>query len=97
MVRLPPERKTLPYKWVYKVKLQYDRSIERLKARLVIRGDMQKEGVDFKETFSPIVQITTIICVLAITIKKGWNLFQLDVNNEFPHTDLEEKVYIKFL
>ena len=97
MVRLPPGRKTLPYKWVYKVKLQYDRSIERLKARLVIRGDMQKEGVDFKEIFCAIVQITTIICVLAISIKNRWNLFQLEVNNAFLHGDLEEKVYIKFL
>ena len=97
MVRLPPSRKALLYKWVYKVILQSYRSVERLKTYLVIRGDMQKEGCDFKETFSPIVKITTMICVLAITIKRGWNLFQLDVNNAFLHGDLEEKVYIKFL
>lgn len=72
MVSLPPGKKPLPTKWVYRVKLNSSGSVERLKARLVVRGDIQKEGVDFIETFNLVVYITTICYGLAIDIKKEW-------------------------
>lgn len=69
-------------------------SLGRYKVRLVAKGFFQLEGVEFSETFSPVVKSTIVTLVLALATASQWNLHQLGVNNAFLHGDLPEEVYM---
>src|SRR5436305_13217403 len=81
-------------KWVFRVKKKPDGTIDKLKARLVARGFQQHAGVDFVETFSPVVKPLTIRLVLTLAVTKGWPIQQVDVNNAFLNGDLKEAVFM---
>ncbi|GJT24664.1 ribonuclease H-like domain-containing protein [Tanacetum coccineum] len=94
IVDLPVRRKVIGSKWVWKIKYKFDEEIERYKARLVAKGFNQIEGIDFDETFSPVVKIVTVRCLINLDVQNGWSLFQMDINNAFLYGDLEETVYM---
>ncbi|KAG8492104.1 hypothetical protein CXB51_015700 [Gossypium anomalum] len=92
---LPPGRKVIGCKWLFKVKKNPDGTIERRKARLVTKGCSQVPGCDFKETFSPVVKPTTIQLIFSIAVSRGWCLRQVDVNNAFLNGDLSDEVFMQ--
>ncbi|CAH9050004.1 unnamed protein product, partial [Cuscuta epithymum] len=94
LVPLPPGKRALGCRWVYKVKHKSDGTVERLKARLVIFGNRQVAGLDYTETFAPVAKMVTVRAFRAIAACKHWELHQMDVHNAFLHGDLHEEVYM---
>ncbi|KAK1679364.1 hypothetical protein QYE76_040212 [Lolium multiflorum] len=79
-------------KWIYRHKMKSDGSLERYKARWVLRGLIQREGIDFDETFIPVVKPATIRTVLSLALSSDRPIHQLDVKNAFLNGTLTEMV-----
>lgn len=88
LVDLPQDKTHIGCKWVYKIKHKQDGTVDRYKAWLVVKGYTQVEGINFLDTFSPVVKMTTLSVVLALAASNNWFLHQLDVDNAFLHAEI---------
>ena len=93
LVPTPPGVNVVSGKWVFRHKFHSDDTIARYKARWVCHGFSQQQGIDFDETFSPVVKPSTIRVVLSLAVSSSWPIHQLDVKNAFLHGTLNETVY----
>lgn len=87
---LPSDKKALQCKWVFKIKRNPDDSVERYKARLVVKGFSQQKGVNYNETFSPVAKIGTIRTLLSVAASENMTLAQFDVSTAFLYGNLSE-------
>ncbi|GJS20023.1 zinc finger, CCHC-type containing protein, partial [Tanacetum coccineum] len=92
---LPHGCKPLGCKWIFKRKMKVDGTIDKFKARLVIQGFRQKEGIDYFDTYAPVARITTIRLLLALAAIHNLVIHQMDIKTTFLNGDLDEDVYIK--
>ena len=91
---VPANKPVLPGTWAFKLKRLPDGSPLKYKARYCVRGDKQVAGVDYFETYAPVVQWSTIRLVLTMVLENGWVIRQVDYTNAFTQVELQEEVYI---
>jgi ATP-binding cassette subfamily B (MDR/TAP) protein 1 len=95
LVKLPKGKKFLKNKWVYIIKQEEHTSHPRYKARLVVKGFIQRKGIDFDEIFSPMVKMTSIRMILGAAASLNLEVKKMDVNTTFLHGELEEEIYME--
>ena len=95
LVELPIGRKPIGCRWVFKTKIGSDGKVERYKARLVAKGYTQKHGVDYNETFSPVVRYSSIRALLAFAVQNNLMIHQMDVVTAFLNGTLHEEIYME--
>lgn len=95
VVALPHGRKAIGSRWVFKIKRNSDGSIERYKGRIVAKGFLQREGVDYKEAFAPTVRLSAVRTVLALAAYEDMELESVDISTAFLNGEMEEEVYMR--
>lgn len=95
LVDKPVNRKIIGVKWVFRTKNNADGSLNKHKARLVVKGYSQQQCVDYFETFAPVARLDTIRLLFALAAQKQWKVHQLDVKSAFLNGFLKEEIFIE--
>ena len=93
IVDRPASKPVITRKWDFKKKQGLSGAVKKYKARIVARGFMQQEGIDYTETYSPTVRFESIRMMTAATASEGMQMEQMDVTTAFLYAELEEEVY----
>ena len=94
LVPLPEGKKPIGCKWIFKTKRDSEGNVERYKARLIAKGFTQKEGIDYKETFSPVSSKDSFRTIMALVAHFDLELHQMDVKTAFLNRDINETIYM---
>ena len=94
LAKLPSDVKPINCKWVFKRKIAGDGSLSTYKARLVAQGYTQKLGINYDETFAPVVRFESVRSILSLAVNNNFKLHQMDVSCAFLNGELNEEIYL---
>jgi hypothetical protein len=94
LIDLPASHRSITLKWVYNLKKDEARAVIKHNARLVARGFIQREGVDFDDAFGPVARMESVRLLLVLAAQEGWRVHHMDVKSAFLNGDLKEEVYV---
>jgi hypothetical protein len=97
LVDLPPDRVVVNIVWIYKVKSDTVKDVSRFKAWFVAKGCSQRASLDYTQTFSPIIRMTSRRLFLAIAAARDLELCQFDIDTAFLYAPIKENVYVRQL
>jgi hypothetical protein len=92
LVPLPDGRRVVNNMWVYKAKTDASGPVSRYKARFVAKGCSQREGIDYPETFSPVIRLASLRVFFSIAAARGLELSGLDIDTAFMYAPIKEDV-----
>ena len=95
VVEAPIGRKIVDSRWVFAKKLNPDGSVRRFKARFVAKGFSQVHGLDYTDTYAPVIGMISLRMVLSLATSKGWDIHQLDVETAFLNSTVDEEIYVR--
>lgn len=95
LVRRPKDVKVIGTRWVYKVKRAPDNSEVKLKSRLVARGFSQEYGVNYFDTYAPVVKNSSVRLLMAVAVQNNWRVEQIDIRNAYVNSAIDAEVYVE--
>lgn len=95
LVDLPTGHRPISLKWVFKLKKDEKGAVIKHKARLVARGFILQEGIDYDDTFALVARMESVRVLLALAAQEGWWLHHVDMKSAFLNGDLKEEVYVR--
>ena len=95
LIPTPPDASVVGLKWVFRNKMDKEGNVITNKARLVVKGYCQEEGIDYEETFAPVARLESVRIFLAYAAHKNFEVFQMDIKCALLNGELEETVYVE--
>jgi predicted RNA binding protein YcfA (HicA-like mRNA interferase family) len=97
LVRLPQGKQAISSRWVFKIKRKSDGTIDKYKGRIIVKGYVQRERVDYTETFAPTAHFGALQTVIALATMEDWELESVDISTAFLNGDIDAEVYMQKL
>jgi hypothetical protein len=91
---LPPGKRAIPLRWVFRIKRDAKGKFEKYKCRIVVKGYSQIAGLDFNETFAPVVRIESIRVIFALAAANDLYILHIDCKNAFLHGESDVEIYV---
>ena len=94
-VQRPKDHSVVTCKWTFLVKYDADGRVERFKARLVARGFSQREGLDFEDTFAPVIRLESLRILFALAAMYGLTAHLLDATNAYVGSQIDKQIFME--